>query len=60
MINENENGRVTARAISEYEKRTYVSNNIRNKYLKNHYEGVPKVSKIEFAPLIRVITDAIS
>ena len=60
VINEDENGRVTARAISEYEKRTYVSNNIRNKYLNNHYEGVPKVSKIEFAPLIRVITDAIS
>ena len=60
VINENEDGRVTARAISEYDKRTYVSNNIRNKYLNNHYEGVPKVTKIEFAPLVKVITDAIS
>lgn len=60
VINEDESGRITARAISDFDKRTYVSNNIRNKYMNNDYEGIPKVTEIEFAPLIKSITDAIN
>lgn len=57
VMSEESTGRMTIRAISNYESRTYVSNNIRNKYLNNHYEGLPKVKEIDFAPIIKNITD---
>lgn len=60
ILNEDENGHVSARAISSFDKRTYVSNNIRSKYLNNQYEGLPKVTAIDFAPLIKAISDAIN
>ena len=57
VMSEEKTGRTVVRAISNYENRTYVSNNIRNKYLNNNYEGLPKVTEIDFAPIIKNITD---
>ena len=31
-----------------------MSNNIRNKYLNNNYEGLPKVDKIDFNPCVQI------
>lgn len=59
IISEDECGRTIARAIADYEKRTFISNNIRSKYLNNQYEGLPKVAKIEFEPLLELISDQI-
>lgn len=57
VMSEEKTGKMVVRAISNYENRTYVSNNIRNKYLNNNYEGLPKVTEIDFAPIIKNITD---
>lgn len=57
IISENENGKTVARAIADYEKRTFISNNIRSKYLNNQYEGLPKVTRIEFEPLLEMISN---
>ena len=57
VMSEEETGRMVVRAISNYENRTYISNNIRNKYLNNDYEGLPKVTEIDFAPIINKIID---
>ena len=43
------------RCISDYDKRTYVGNNIRNKYLNNEYNGLPLVEKIDFQELIHYL-----
>lgn len=39
-------------SISDFDKRTYASNNIRNKYLNNGYGGLPNVTEINFKSLI--------
>lgn len=36
------------RCISDYRKRTYAANNIRNKYLNCEYGGVPELRQTEF------------
>ena len=52
----NENGTSTeVKRISEYENRTYINNNIRNKYLNNDYKGIPTVSPIDFNKLLAAI-----
>lgn len=56
ILSEDESGKTVVRAITDYEKRTFISNNIRSKYLNNQYEGLPKVTKIEFEPLIELIS----
>lgn len=43
--------------IYDYKKRTYIGNNIRNKYLHNEYNGLPKVDKIDFNGLINYVID---
>lgn len=45
--------------ISDYDKRTYLANNIRNKYLNNEYEGIPKVERIDFENLITYLADSL-
>ncbi len=40
------------RSISDYEKRTYLANNIRKKYLNNEYAGLPIVDNINLQDLI--------
>ena len=39
------------KCIADYENRTFLNNNIRNKYLNNDYNGIPSVSPIDFARL---------
>lgn len=38
-------------SISDFDKRTYLGNNIRNKYLNNEYNGLPLCRKIDFQEL---------
>lgn len=52
ILSEDDLGNKTVRAISDYEKRTYFNNNIRNKYLNNDYGGLPKVTSIDFESII--------
>lgn len=50
-----ENGSKEILSISDFPNRTYANNSIRNKYLNNHYEGIPKTSYMGFATLIETI-----
>ena len=43
------------RCISDYRKRTYAANNIRNKYLNCEYGGVPELQQTEFQESIEKI-----
>ena len=43
------------RYISDYRKRTYAANNIRNKYLNCEYGGVPELRQTEFQESIEKI-----
>ena len=43
------------RCISDYRKRTYAANNIRNKYLNCEYGGVPELRQTEFKESIEKI-----
>lgn len=52
IISENNNS-TEIKCISEYENRTYLNNNIRNKYLNNDYKGIPTVSHIDFDALLQ-------
>ena len=55
ILSEDDLGNKTVKAISDYEKRTYFNNNIRNKYLNNDYGGLPKVTSIDFESIINRI-----
>lgn len=52
VLGEDEAGHKTLRCISNYKKRTYSNNNIRNKYLNGDYKGIPSVSPIDFNYLL--------
>lgn len=58
IIRETENGSKEVRCISNYEKRTYINNNIRSKYLANDYGGMPTVKPIDFVKVLQEIRDA--
>lgn len=53
ILSENENGCKTIKSISDYDKRTFLSNNIRNKYINNEYGGLPNVTAIDFEKIIK-------
>ena len=57
ILSEDDAGNKVVKAISDYEKRTYLNNNIRNKYLNNDYGGLPQVHPIDFACLIRELAE---
>lgn len=52
-------GEKIIRCIADYEKRTYINNSIRNKYLHQKYNGVPEIKKIDFENLIKKISSEI-
>ena len=52
IIRETEAGCKEIRTISSYDKRTYINNNIRNKYLGKEYGGIPTVAPIDFKELL--------
>ena len=58
ILSEVEQGNVVVKAISDYDKRTYVNNNVRNKYLNNEYGGLPQVRPIDFSGLIRELAQS--
>jgi AAA15 family ATPase/GTPase len=58
ILSEDDAGNKVVKAISDYEKRTYLNNNIRNKYLNNEYGGLPQVHPIDFSCLIRELVES--
>lgn len=58
-MQEDENRNKEVRCITDYDKRTYFNNNIRNQYLNNEYKGMPSVKKIEFSSLLQMLIDSI-
>lgn len=59
ILSEEPAGHKTIKAISDYDKRTYLSNNVRNKYMNNDYGGRPNVKPIHFEPLVQAISNGI-
>ena len=59
VIQEDNNRNKEVRCITEYDKRTYFNNNIRNKYLNNEYKGLPYVKAIDYTSLLQVLIDNI-
>ena len=56
VISEDAPGSKIIRCISDYEKRTYIGNNIRNKYLNSEYGGLPEGKSIDFSVLLDLIS----
>ena len=52
-------GHKVIRCVVDYDKRTYLSNNIRNKYLNKEYKGIPEIKEIDFEYLISKIDSEI-
>ena len=59
IIHETSGGHKEIRNVSNYEKRTYLNNNIRNRYLNNGYGGVPEITPIQFDPIIGKLSSVI-
>ena len=59
ILREVNGGHKEIRCVNEYEKRLYLNNNIRNKYLNNEYGGLPEVKPINFDELLHELTSAI-
>ena len=51
IIRINANGNKNIDCVADYEKRTQKNNNIRMKYLRGDYEGIPLVNDIDFEEL---------
>ena len=58
FLSEDDAGNKVVKSISAYDKRTYLNNNIRNKYLNNEYGGLPQVRPIDFEGLIRELAES--
>lgn len=56
IITENNLANKMVRCIDDYDQRTFQQNNIRNRYLDNCYEGVPRVEKIDFSALLEILS----
>lgn len=52
ILRETDDGSKSVQCITDYEKRTYFNNSIRNKYLNNDYGGIPRVQPIDFEQVI--------
>lgn len=59
IISSEPGGHKQIHCIPEYEKRTFLANNIQKKYLANEYNGLPKVSKIDFSELLQQLQTSI-
>ena len=57
IIKEDESGKMTVKCVSDEEKRIYLNNNIRTKYLNNEYGGLPNVAPIHFESLIPLLKE---
>ncbi|MBR0082409.1 MAG: AAA family ATPase [Clostridia bacterium] len=57
ILSETEDGHSKIQCISDYDKRTYLGNNIRNKYLNNEYRGIPIVQEIRFGELVHKLIE---
>lgn len=52
ILKEDDKGTKSVQCITDYDKRTYINNSIRNKYLNNEYGGIPRVQPIDFEQVI--------
>lgn len=59
ILYEESAGHKLVRCITDYEDRTYISNNIRSKYLNKKYQGIPNIEKIDFGSLIKTIASGV-
>lgn len=59
ILYEEEAGHKIIRCVTDYDKRTYLNNNIRNKYLNREYDGVPEIREIDFSSLIEKVSSEI-
>lgn len=57
ILSEDGAGRKTIQSINDYDKRTYLANNIRNRYLNNEYSGLPVVKEIDFKGLLKTLQE---
>lgn len=60
ILREVDGGHKEIRCVNDYEKRVYLNNNIRNKYLNNEYGGLPEVKPIIFDALLDELSNAVS
>ena len=60
ILRETDDEKTEIRCVNEFEKRTYMNNNIRNKYINNEYGGFPKVSPIEIEKQISALQEYIN
>ena len=52
ILREAEDGTKSVQCVTDYDKRTFINNSIRNKYLNNEYGGVPRVKPIDFGKVL--------
>ena len=52
IINSDVNGRKSINCIADYNSRTQKNNNMRNKYLRGDYEGIPYPGLIDFSDFL--------
>ena len=57
IISEECKGHKSICCINDYQKRTYLSNNIRNKYLNNEYGGLPEIHEVDFQTLLMQLSN---
>ena len=57
ILSEEDNGNRIVRCVSDSERRIYLNNNVRSKYLNNEYGGLPEVKPIDFESLIKYLKD---
>lgn len=55
IISEDRDAYKQVKCISDYTERTYLQNNIRNKYMNEDYDGIPHVKQINFTQLFHSI-----
>lgn len=58
VIYEDDND-IVVRPVNNYDKRTYIKNNIRNKYLSGEYKGVPTVQNVNFSHILDLFNDGL-
>jgi hypothetical protein len=58
IINVDMNGNKTIDCVSDYKERTQKNNNIRSKYLKGSYSGIPYTGYFDFQEIVEEVEEA--
>lgn len=57
IIRINANGNKSIDCVADYRQRTQKNNNIRNKYLRGDYDGIPYIGHFDFQELVEDVLD---